>query len=237
MDTYCLLGHSLSSPSPTSCFLLRISPAPVTPPAAGDTARTWVQPHRLCRGHPGRSGSQDAARWPGSLEMQACGVGSCLLATLSLVLLCMALSTDYWLVAYGPRATAHSGLWQVCVVNECRSPDHITGYIQATRAFLILATLATAASVLFLLVSLTSCLHSPVSTYLLAAITGFAAGSCTLIAMGVFSGESWHKNPDRMIQLTFEWSFYLGWAALPLLGLGGAFALVAHKRHSGYESV
>ncbi|CAM5124797.1 unnamed protein product [Natator depressus] len=169
--------------------------------------------------------------------MQACSVGSCLLATLSLVLLCVALSTDYWLVAYGGGVTSHSGLWQQCLADVCRSPDRITGYIQATRAFLILATLGTAASVLFLLVSLMSCVHSPVSTDLLAAITGFAAGSCTLIAMGVFSGESWHKNQDRMIQLTFEWSFYLGWAALPLLGLGGAFALVAHKRHSGHESV
>uniref|UniRef100_A0A8C3SP55 Uncharacterized protein n=1 Tax=Chelydra serpentina TaxID=8475 RepID=A0A8C3SP55_CHESE len=46
-------------------------------------------------------------------------------------------------------------------------------------------------------------------------------GSCTLVAMGVYSGESWHRNLDPQIQLSFAWSFYLGWAALPLLGLSG----------------
>uniref|UniRef100_A0A674JVR7 Natural killer cell granule protein 7 n=1 Tax=Terrapene triunguis TaxID=2587831 RepID=A0A674JVR7_9SAUR len=93
-----------------------------------------------------------------------------------------------------------------------------TGYIQATRAFLILAALATAASVLSLLLSVTSCVRIPVSTDLLASIAAFTAGSCTLIAMGVYTGESWHKNQDGQIQLTFEWSFYLGWATLPLWG-------------------
>ncbi|TFJ97196.1 S-acyl fatty acid synthase thioesterase, medium chain [Platysternon megacephalum] len=175
---------------------------------------------------------------PGGLargEMLACSVGSCLLAVFSLVLLCMALFTDYWLVALGPHSTSHSGLWQECLANECQSPPHVTGYIQATRAFLILAALATAASVLSLLLSLTSCVRIPVSTDLLASIAAFTAGSCTLIAMAVYTGESWHKNQDGQIQLTFEWSFHLGWAALPLLALSGAFSLVAHQRHAGYE--
>ncbi|XP_044847612.1 protein NKG7-like [Mauremys mutica] len=169
--------------------------------------------------------------------MLACSVGSCLLAVLSLVLLCMALFTDYWLLALGPSSTGHSGLWQECVAGVCVSPAHATGYIQATRAFLILGALATAASVLCLLLSLTSCVHIPVSTSLLASIAAFTAGSCTLVAMGVYTGESWHKNQDGQIQLTFEWSFYLGWAALPLLALSGTFALVAHQRHVGYESL
>lgn len=170
-------------------------------------------------------------------EMLACRVGSCLLAVLSLVLLCMALFTDYWLVALGPRFTGHSGLWQECVAGVCVSPAPVTEYIQATRAFLILGALATAASLLCLLLSLTSCVHIPVSTNLLASIAAFTAGSCTLVAMGVYTGESWHKNQDGQIQLTFQWSFYLGWAALPLLALSGTFALVAHQRQEGYESL
>ncbi|KAG6920583.1 natural killer cell granule protein 7, partial [Chelydra serpentina] len=109
-----------------------------------------------------------------------------------------------------------------------RVPCPPPGYIQATRAFLILAVLGAAAAVLSLLASLTSCVHSAVSTDLLAAISAFAAGSCTLVAMGVYSGESWHRNLDPQIQLSFAWSFYLGWAALPLLGLSGTFALLAH---------
>nr|XP_005293975.2 protein NKG7 [Chrysemys picta bellii] len=167
--------------------------------------------------------------------MWACSVGSCLLAVSSLVLLCMALVTDYWLLAIGANTTAHSGLWQVCLPVGCQSPAHVTGYIQATRAFLILAVLATAASVLSLLFSVTSCVRIPVSTDLLASIAAFTAGSCTLVAMGVYTGESWHKNQDGQIQLTFEWSFYLGWAALLLLALSGTFALVAHQRQVGYE--
>uniref|UniRef100_A0A8C4WN56 Natural killer cell granule protein 7 n=2 Tax=Gopherus evgoodei TaxID=1825980 RepID=A0A8C4WN56_9SAUR len=167
--------------------------------------------------------------------MLACSVGSCLLAVLSLVLLCTALFTDYWLVAFGPSDTAHSGLWQECRADVCVSPPHVTGYIQATRAFLILGALATAVSLLSLLLSVTSCVHIPVSTNLLASIAAFTAGSCTLLAMGVYTGESWHKNQDGQIQVTFQWSFYLGWAALPLLALSGTFALVAHQRHVGYE--
>uniref|UniRef100_A0A8C3SG24 Uncharacterized protein n=1 Tax=Chelydra serpentina TaxID=8475 RepID=A0A8C3SG24_CHESE len=54
--------------------------------------------------------------------MLGCSVGSCLLAALSLVLICMALATDYWLVAYGPHSASHSGLWQVCLADVCVSP-------------------------------------------------------------------------------------------------------------------
>ncbi|XP_074837482.1 protein NKG7-like [Carettochelys insculpta] len=169
--------------------------------------------------------------------MLAGSVGSCLLAVLGLLLLCMALSTDYWLVAYGPKLTVHSGLWQVCLADGCHTPSPIADYIQATRAFLILASLATAVSILSLLVSITSCIRSPLSPSLLAALMAFAAGGCTLIAMAVFCAESWHKNQDGQIQLTFEWSFYLGWAALPLLALSGICALVTHKSRVGYEQV
>uniref|UniRef100_K7FNU4 Natural killer cell granule protein 7 n=1 Tax=Pelodiscus sinensis TaxID=13735 RepID=K7FNU4_PELSI len=147
--------------------------------------------------------------------MQACSVGSCLLAALSLLLLCLALSTDYWLVAYGPKDTFHSGLWQQCTVGR------VNGYIQATRAFLILAALAAAVCILSLLSSIISCFQSPVSLSLVASLSAFAAAGCTLVSMAVFSAESWDKNKDGQIQLTFEWSFYLGWAALPLLVLSG----------------
>uniref|UniRef100_K7FQ95 Uncharacterized protein n=1 Tax=Pelodiscus sinensis TaxID=13735 RepID=K7FQ95_PELSI len=99
--------------------------------------------------------------------MQACSVGSCLLAALSLLLLCLALSTDYWLVAYGPKDTFHSGLWQQCTVGR------VNGYIQATRAFLILAALAAAVCILSLLASIMSCFQSPMSLNLVASLSAF----------------------------------------------------------------
>ncbi|XP_075764018.1 protein NKG7-like isoform X3 [Pelodiscus sinensis] len=104
------------------------------------------------------------------------------------------------------------------------------GYIQATRAFLILAALAAAVCILSLLASIMSCFQSPVSLNLVASLSAFAAAGCTLVSMAVFSAESWHRNLDGQIQLAFEWSFYLGWAALPLLGLCGIFVLVTQNR-------
>ncbi|KAL7981088.1 hypothetical protein Chor_005322, partial [Crotalus horridus] len=45
-----------------------------------------------------------------------CGrIFSMLMASLSISLLLMALSTDYWIVSFGPAGTAHSGLWQLCM--------------------------------------------------------------------------------------------------------------------------
>ncbi|XP_067413574.1 protein NKG7-like [Emydura macquarii macquarii] len=168
--------------------------------------------------------------------MQAWSIAGSLLAALSGVMLCLALFTDYWLVAYGPKDTGHSGLWQECWP-VCQSPAPVQAYIQATRAFIILAFLASLVVAGSLLVPITACVRSPANLSLTASVAAFAAACCTIIAMSAFTAESWNKNQAPDVQLTFEWSFYLGWAALPLLLLSGVFAIVIHTRHAGYEQM
>uniref|UniRef100_A0A6J0UT13 Protein NKG7-like n=1 Tax=Pogona vitticeps TaxID=103695 RepID=A0A6J0UT13_9SAUR len=171
--------------------------------------------------------------------MLFCRIFSLLLASISIAFLLMALITDYWIVAYGPSDISHSGLWQECVNGKCFVPKVIDGYITATRFFLILASVVTLAAVIFLFISFMPFNCGYVGRPFISSIAAFVAGFFTLIAVAVFTSESWGKNKDPQIQVTFEWSFYLGWAAFPLLLLAGIFSLIAHLRspQSGYESM
>lgn len=54
-------------------------------------------------------------------------------------------------------------------------------------------------------------------------ILPYLIGLCTLVAVAVFTAESWGKNKESNTQLTFEWSFYVAWAAFPMLLLAGEF--------------
>ncbi|KAJ6663581.1 hypothetical protein lerEdw1_009660 [Lerista edwardsae] len=109
-------------------------------------------------------------------RMRACKFFSMLLASVGIVFLLMALTTDYWLVAYGPSDIAHSGLWQACRNGKCFVPAETYDYIQATRAFLVLASLAAATSVLSLTASFLPCDYGGLSGSFAAAIAAFIAG-------------------------------------------------------------
>uniref|UniRef100_A0A8D0BDM4 Natural killer cell granule protein 7 n=1 Tax=Salvator merianae TaxID=96440 RepID=A0A8D0BDM4_SALMN len=141
--------------------------------------------------------------------MLACRISSILMVFTSIIVLFIALTTDYWLIAFGPKSFAHSGLW-----TECRDGH-------STRVFLILASLVALASVLFLASSFMPCPCSLGNNHFIPSFIAFAAGLLTLIAVAVYTSESWDNNQDPQIQLTFGWSFYLGWAAFPMLLLAG----------------
>nr|XP_056703723.1 protein NKG7-like [Euleptes europaea] len=168
--------------------------------------------------------------------MLACRILSLLVACVSLICLLMALVTDYWLVAYGGKDIAHSGLWKTCIAGHCFAPDVPDDYIVATRAFLILASLAALASAVSLVGLFIQCTLHNVWGSFIASIAAFAAGLCTLIAVAVYTAESWGNNDSR-IQRTYEWSFYLAWAAFPMLLLAGISSLLVHLRSppSSYE--
>ncbi|XP_061452550.1 protein NKG7-like [Rhineura floridana] len=171
--------------------------------------------------------------------MVPCRIFSILVASISIVLLLIALTTNYWLVAYGPSSIVHSGLWQVCIDGHCFAPDMANEYIIATRAFLILASLVALALVLFLIPSIMPWDCGTISGPFVTSIAAFIAGIFTLVAVAVFTAESWGRNKDPQIQLTFEWSFYLAWSAFPMLLLTGIFSLVAHlcSSRSAYDSL
>ncbi|XP_054855871.1 protein NKG7-like [Eublepharis macularius] len=170
--------------------------------------------------------------------MLVCRIFTLLVACLSIICLLIALVTDYWLVAYGAKDISYNGLWKTCVAGRCFAPAVPDGYIVATRVLLILASLAALASTVCLVASFTQCTPHSMHGPLIASITAFVAGSCTLIAVTVYTAESWENN-NASIQRTYEWSFYLAWTTFPSLLLTGIFSLVLYRRSpaSGYETV
>nr|XP_060639857.1 protein NKG7 isoform X2 [Anolis sagrei ordinatus] len=171
--------------------------------------------------------------------MLACRVFSMVLTTTSLALLLLALITDYWLVANDSKDTVHSGLWKWCRDGSCFTPNVTFDYILATRAFLIMACLMSLAAVIVHIAFFAPCDCGILDKPFFALVAAFTAGLFTLIAVTVFTAESWDKNEDQQIQLTFEWSFYLAWGAFPMLLLAGILSLVVLlcSSRSGYDNI
>nr|XP_060639856.1 protein NKG7 isoform X1 [Anolis sagrei ordinatus] len=172
-------------------------------------------------------------------RMLACRVFSMVLTTTSLALLLLALITDYWLVANDSKDTVHSGLWKWCRDGSCFTPNVTFDYILATRAFLIMACLMSLAAVIVHIAFFAPCDCGILDKPFFALVAAFTAGLFTLIAVTVFTAESWDKNEDQQIQLTFEWSFYLAWGAFPMLLLAGILSLVVLlcSSRSGYDNI
>ncbi|XP_039178619.1 protein NKG7-like isoform X1 [Crotalus tigris] len=174
-----------------------------------------------------------------------CGrIFSMLMAFLSISLLLMALSTDYWIVSFGPAGTAHSGLWQFCMnlgafKSQCETVKEPVGYITATRAFLILASLTALALHFFLIATFAPSMFGILGKPLVASVAAYVAGLFTLIALTVYTAETWKEKPPSQIQVSFAWSFYSGWIAFPLFLLAGAFNHVAslNAPSASYERI
>ncbi|KAM3830172.1 protein NKG7-like [Vipera latastei] len=176
--------------------------------------------------------------------MFCCRIFSVLMASLSISLLLMALSTDYWIVSFGPHGTAHSGLWQLCVKiesfkNQCDAVKEPFGYITATRVFLILASLAALAFHFFLIAAFVPSMFGILGKPLVASVAAYVAGLFTLIGLAVYTAETWKEKPPSQIQVSFAWSFYSGWIAFPLFLLAGIFNHVASMNapSASYERI
>ncbi|XP_004694104.1 PREDICTED: protein NKG7 [Condylura cristata] len=163
--------------------------------------------------------------------MEPCRSLGLLAGCLGLICLVVALSTDCWFVAVGPRGSAHSGLWPV------NPKEPVRGYIKVTQSFMILAAVLGLVSVSFLVLSCVPSLCAPGCSPLVSCITGFSAALCNIVAMAVYTGERWSEVPSPEIQAFFGWSFILGWLSVVFLLCTGGLSLVAQCRGPlpGYE--
>ncbi|CAM4710395.1 protein NKG7-like [Caretta caretta] len=143
-------------------------------------------------------------------------VASPTLALLSLLLLLVALGSDHWLLLKENQVVMHSGLWKLCMNLGCLIPLNVPDLINASRACLILAVIAGLLSCLALLASF-FCSHlGSVSLTLVSAVGSFSAGLCATVAMAMFTSQSTKTIMITSPQVSFGWSFYVGWAACPL---------------------
>ncbi|KAH1180039.1 protein NKG7-like [Mauremys mutica] len=151
---------------------------------------------------------------------------STVLVLLSLLLLLIALGSDYWLA---DNSGSHSGLWKSCSSSLCLQYSSVLGYVDATRAFLFLAVIAGFLSFFALIPSFFRSHLGPVSLSLVSAVGSFSAGLCAMIALAVFTGELAGAVNVPPGQVTFGWSFGLGWASFPLFLITGAVMMFARK--------
>ncbi|CAM4624760.1 protein NKG7-like [Lepidochelys kempii] len=157
--------------------------------------------------------------------MASLRIPSTALALLSLLLLLAALGSDRWLVADGHLVTSYSGLWKVCVNSGCWTFASVPGYIESTRAFLFLAMIAGFLSFFALLASFFRSHLGSMSLTLISAVGSFSAGLCAMIALAVYTGEFAGAVNAAQRQVTFGWSFGLGWASFPLFLITGVVTL------------
>ncbi|CAM2107977.1 protein NKG7-like [Caretta caretta] len=157
--------------------------------------------------------------------MASLRIPSTALALLSLLLLLAALGSDRWLVADGHLVTSYSGLWKVCVNSGCWTFASVPGYIESTRAFLFLAMIAGFLSFFALLASFFRSHLGSMSLTLISAVGSFSAGLCAMIALAVYTGEFAGAVNVAPGQVTFGWSFGLGWASFLLFLITGVVTL------------
>ncbi|KAG8143393.1 hypothetical protein E2320_000632, partial [Naja naja] len=125
--------------------------------------------------------------------------------------------------------------WAMAVLHEhwvTRKP-----MLCSTRAFLIMASLAALALHFFLIATFLPSVCGVLGKPLFASVTAFVAGLFILIALAVYTAETWNEKVPHDIQVSFAWSFYLGWITFPLFLLAGIFNHVAslNAQSSSYE--
>ncbi|XP_075764034.1 protein NKG7-like [Pelodiscus sinensis] len=154
-------------------------------------------------------------------------IPSVALVLLSLLLLLVALGSDYWRVASTGPQSFHEGLWKSCVDSVCEQISSASDSLTVIRAFTLLAAIAGCLSCFVLLASFLRSHLRSVPLALLSFLASFTAGFCALVAMAMYTGE--FSEAVNATQFIFGWSFGLGWAACPLFLLAGVVTLVAHR--------
>ncbi|XP_053123837.1 lens fiber membrane intrinsic protein-like [Hemicordylus capensis] len=131
---------------------------------------------------------------------------------ISLLLVVLALATDYWASDY----TGHYGLWKLCITDEgCAYLGmSVKGELHAIRAFILIGMTLGA-----------FCFFGVCATYFyphigsfpltkVVAITNLCAAFCVMIAMAIFKGTYGGYG-------YFGWSFYLGWTSMVMFIITG----------------
>ncbi|XP_060641856.1 lens fiber membrane intrinsic protein-like [Anolis sagrei] len=143
--------------------------------------------------------------------LQICATVCCFI---SLLLLLIALGTDYWV----EDSSKHEGLWKNCTLSNCYDIQDPTDKLNASRAFMILGMISGAVSLLSLFATCFQTHFYSFSLAKLAAISSLFAGIAAMIAMSIYTSE--HSN--------YGWSFGVGWASFPLFLITGGLAYVFH---------
>ncbi|XP_067413581.1 protein NKG7-like [Emydura macquarii macquarii] len=161
--------------------------------------------------------------------MEPLRIASPTLALLSLLLLLAALGSDRWQLIRKNQVLLHSGLWKICVNLKCLIPLKVPDRMKASRGCLILAALAGFLSFLALVASFFRSHLGSVSLTLVSAVGSFSAGLCATIAMAVYTTESAKTLTVAPTQVSYGWSFGVGWAACPLFLLTSAVTLLSQQ--------
>ncbi|XP_053254196.1 epithelial membrane protein 2-like [Podarcis raffonei] len=149
-------------------------------------------------------------------------ISAVICAFISLVLLLIALGSDYWIQS----AKENSGLWAHCstkiLFNICLPffIKEVPGFYHATRTFLFFGVIAGAISCIGLCGNFFSFQLRSISKTKSSAIASLVAALCVMIGMAIFTGQTGGIAP-------YGWAFGLGWATFPLFLITGglAFAL------------
>ncbi|XP_025770541.1 protein NKG7-like isoform X2 [Puma concolor] len=167
--------------------------------------------------------------------MELCRSLALFTGCLGLVSILIALSTDFWFVAMGPKFSFHSGLWPEGHPNLLSC----TAYIHVTQSFSILAALCGLVSVILMVLSYIPSVSIPGRGPLASSVTAFVAAIFVMVAMVVYTSERWNQPQHPQIQSFFSWSFYLGWVSMILLLCAGSLSLGAHcsAPRPGYDTL
>ncbi|XP_033014623.1 protein NKG7-like [Lacerta agilis] len=133
-------------------------------------------------------------------------------AFISLLLLLIALGSDYWVQS----GNVHFGLWKACgpfspsYTCLSYSMDLVQDYFHVTRAFMFFGMIAGAVSCIILCGTFFDFQFGFLSRARTSAIASLVAAGCVLIAMATFTGRT------ATLTSSYGWSFGLGWASFPL---------------------
>ncbi|XP_060114013.1 protein NKG7-like isoform X2 [Heteronotia binoei] len=151
--------------------------------------------------------------------MEGIRTAACIFSFVSLLLLIVALATNYWMMDSAQRV--HMGLWQACKDNNCASYGmSVSGAIHAVRAFVLMGMVAGAVSFVGLCASFSHTHIGSISIKHLAVSASFVAGFCSMIAMSTFTGV--YSDVTLFFGTLFGWSFGLGWASFILFLITGS---------------
>ncbi|XP_053254192.1 protein NKG7-like [Podarcis raffonei] len=150
--------------------------------------------------------------------MQALQISAVVCAFISLLLLLIALGSDYWLA----NASGNIGLWKACAkvlaTYTCGSLGmDVKDFVHVTRAFMFFGMIAGAISCIGLCGTFCSVQFGSISKAKTAAIASIVAALCVMIAMAVYTGET-RGNAY------YGWSFGLGWVSFPFFLVTGGLA-------------
>ncbi|XP_075045888.1 lens fiber membrane intrinsic protein-like [Mixophyes fleayi] len=146
-------------------------------------------------------------------------------ACLSFILLLTGILTDFWYVSFGSNLF-HAGLWQNCTKNICNKITE-KGYIDATRALLILSTSLIIFAMLVSCLALINYHIGKITASLVTATLEVLSAMFLLIGMSVYTAETYYNVVNS--SYNYQWSFYLCWTANVTVIIAAIFHLLAHK--------